>query len=102
MPEPPLRSNHQDCDNPRDFALRLMGGRGRVIERKLIATVRRQSAVIAAAVAAVPENSTVVPVGWRSMSVATDRRVPLRSLHMHEAGTTNRPIPQSAQRLSGG
>ena len=56
----------------RDFALRLMGGRGRVIERKLIATVRRESAVMAAAVAAVPENSTVVPVGWRSMSVATD------------------------------
>jgi hypothetical protein len=71
MPEPPLRSNHQDCDNP-NFALRLMGGKGRVIERKLIATVRRESAVIAAAVAAVPENSTVVPVGWRSMSVATD------------------------------
>jgi hypothetical protein len=49
-----------------------MGGSGRVIERKLIATVRRESAVIAAAVAAVPENSTVVPVEWRSMSVATD------------------------------
>jgi hypothetical protein len=47
-------------------------GSGRVIERKLIATVRRESAVMAAAVAAVPENSTVVPVGWRSMSVATD------------------------------
>src|SRR5437016_10352809 len=50
----------------RDFALRLMGGSGRVIERKLIATVRRESAVMAAAVAAVPENSYIFPALERS------------------------------------
>jgi len=50
MPEPPLHSNA----TARDFVLRLMGGSGRVIERKLIATVRRESAVMAAAMATVP------------------------------------------------
>jgi hypothetical protein len=36
------------------------------IERKLIATVRRESAVMAAAVAAVPENSYIFPALERS------------------------------------
>src|SRR2546429_7201484 len=43
-----------------------MGGSGRVIERKLIATVRRESAVVAAAMATVPENSYIFPALKRS------------------------------------
>ena len=43
-----------------------MGGSGRVIERKLIATVRRESAVMAAAVAAVRENLYIFPALERS------------------------------------
>src|SRR5258708_5946061 len=43
-----------------------MGGSGRVIEQKLIATVRRESAVVAAAMATVPENSYIFPALERS------------------------------------
>src|SRR5207247_5815810 len=43
-----------------------MGGSGRVIKRKLIATVRRESAVVAAAMATVPENSYIFPALKRS------------------------------------
>src|SRR6266446_5824007 len=43
-----------------------MGGSGRVIEQKLIATVRRESAVVAAAMATVPENSYIFPALKRS------------------------------------
>src|SRR5438128_12618562 len=72
MPDPPLHSNA----TARDFALRLKGGSGRVIERKLIATVRRESAVMAAAVAGVPENSYIFPAFERS-------RHGLRNLQRH-------------------
>src|SRR5258708_9264107 len=48
-----------------------MGGSGRVIERKLIATVRRESAVMAAAVAAVRENLYIFPALERSTPWAT-------------------------------
>jgi hypothetical protein len=63
-----------------------MGGSGRVIERKLIATVRRESAVVAAAMATVPENSYIFFALKRS-------RHRLRNHQRHAGHAAHDPSP---------